>query len=59
MTKLQQAIDAHRKNDIQRAKQLYTEILQSEPDNPVAMHYHGLIDAQCNLDIVVHWMEKS
>jgi tetratricopeptide (TPR) repeat protein len=59
MTKLQQAIDAHRKNDIQRAKQLYTEILQSEPDNPVAMHYHGLIDAQGNLDIGVHWMEKS
>lgn len=44
--KLQNAIIAHQAGDIQLAKKIYEELLNTEPDNTEVLHLSGLLTAQ-------------
>lgn len=46
MTKLEQAVEAHKKNDFKRAEELINEVLKVEPDNSDALHLYGLAKAE-------------
>lgn len=43
---LQQAVDAHRKGNLDRAESIYLRLLSSAPDNPDLLHLLGLIAQQ-------------
>lgn len=62
MSKLQLALNAHQKNDFSMAEKLYAEILKTKPNNSIALHHYGLIEAQKNKNTRgsgLSYMEKS
>ena len=60
MSKLHKAVLALQNKDFETAKQLYAEILKSNPNNAQALHYYGVIEAEKNQnDSGLHYMEKS
>ncbi len=56
---LKEAVNAHNQGDLQKAQQLYQEILASDPDNPRALHYLGVIASQNNMSLGLSYMERS
>ncbi|MDD4617213.1 MAG: tetratricopeptide repeat protein [Alphaproteobacteria bacterium] len=46
MMKLQQAVDAHLKGERDEASRLYNEVLQENPNEPIALHYFGVLMCQ-------------
>jgi tetratricopeptide (TPR) repeat protein len=41
--RLQEALDAHRRGDVEAALPIYREVLAQEPENPLAQHFLGMI----------------
>jgi len=57
---LQQALALHKAGRLQKAELIYRQILQTEPDNPIALHFLGLIAYQVEKnDMAVELIGKA
>jgi hypothetical protein len=54
------ALALHRQGNLVGAEPIYRQVLTSEPDNPAALHYLGLIEqAKGNRDLAIDMIRKS
>lgn len=57
---LREAVQHHQRGDLQRAESLYRQVLQSDPEQPDALHFLGLIAHQCGQsDAGIDLMQRS
>jgi len=57
---LDQALECHHSGRLEEAKQLYRQILSRDPENPVALHYLGVIAMQAgHFDISLDLIRKA
>ncbi|MFC1684088.1 sulfotransferase [Pseudomonadota bacterium] len=59
-TTLKQAVLLHKQGKTEEANQLYLKVLEADPDNADALHFHGLIEAEKNnYNKALPYLEKS
>jgi len=59
-TTLKQAVLLHKQGKTEEANQLYLKVLEADPDNADALHFHGLIEAEKNnYDKALPYLKKS